>query len=108
MTGEFTLTGRVLPIGGLREKTTAAYTKGIKRVIIPEGNLHDLQKIDPIVREELIFIPVKDVKEVLDAVLEPSGRRSGKSVGGEEACDTKLPNDMPYEIHTERVHASLK
>lgn len=108
MTGEVTLTGRVLPIGGLREKTTAAYTKGIKRVIIPEGNLHDLQKIDPIVREELIFIPVKDVKEVLDAVLEPSGRRIGKSVVGEEACDTKLPNDMPYEIHTECVHASLK
>ena len=65
MTGEITLTGRVLPIGGLREKTTAAYTQGLKRVIIPKGNVSDLEKIDPIVREELEFIPCSVVSEVL-------------------------------------------
>lgn len=69
MTGEVTLTGRVLPIGGLREKTTAAYTQGIKRVIIPEKNVADLEKIDVQVREELIFIPVKSLSEVLSAAL---------------------------------------
>jgi len=76
MTGEVTLTGRVLPIGGLREKTTAAYTQGIKRVIIPEKNVPDLEKIDVQVREELIFIPVKSLSEVLSAAL--VGRDGGK------------------------------
>ena len=69
MTGEVTLTGRVLPIGGLKEKTCAAYTQGIKRVIIPVGNLPDLEKIDPEVREGLEFIPCSHVSEVLENVL---------------------------------------
>ncbi len=69
MTGEVTLTGRVLPIGGLREKTTAAYTQGIKRVIIPEQNVADLEKLDVQVREELVFIPCRRLDEVLAAAL---------------------------------------
>lgn len=69
MTGEVTLTGRVLPIGGLREKTTAAYTQGIKQVIIPEQNLPDLDNIDPIVRAGLKFVPCKRLSEVLDTAL---------------------------------------
>ena len=69
MTGEVTLTGRVLPIGGLREKTTAAYIQGIKRVIIPVGNESDLEKIDPQVKESLEFIPCREVSEVLANVL---------------------------------------
>jgi len=71
MTGEVTLTGRVLPIGGLREKTTAAYISGIKKVIIPYGNISDLEKIDPEVREKLEFIPCRHVSEVLANVLAP-------------------------------------
>ena len=65
MTGEVTLTGRVLAIGGLREKVTAAYNAGIKRIIIPETNLGDLEKIDPEVRSEITFIPCSGVDEIL-------------------------------------------
>ncbi len=69
MTGELTLTGRVLPIGGLKEKTTAAYHAGIKRVIIPEKNMTDLSEIDPEVRAGLTFIPCKCATEVLSQIL---------------------------------------
>ncbi|MBR5447304.1 MAG: endopeptidase La, partial [Clostridia bacterium] len=79
MTGEVTLTGRVLPIGGLKEKTCAAYTQGIKRVIIPVGNVPDLEKIDPEVRENLEFIPCSHVAEVLENVL--VSKKQEKSTG---------------------------
>ena len=69
MTGEITLTGRVLPIGGLREKTMAAYRNGIKTVIIPHDNISDLEEVDVLVKEAITFIPVKHVSEVLDIIL---------------------------------------
>ena len=69
MTGEITLRGRVLAIGGLREKTMAALRNGIRTVIIPADNVSDLAKIDPNVREQLSFIPVSHVDEVLEAAL---------------------------------------
>lgn len=72
MTGEVTLTGKVLPIGGLREKSMAAYKSGITTVFIPEENVPDLQKIDKTVSEKVRFIPVKTVSEILDAVLLPN------------------------------------
>ena len=71
MTGEVTLRGRVLPIGGLREKTMAALRNGIKTVIIPADNEKDLEEIDQTVRNALNFIPVQQVDEVLAAVLNP-------------------------------------
>ncbi len=69
MTGEITLRGRVLPIGGLKEKTMAAYKLGIKNVIIPEKNVSDLQDIDQTVRKELNFVPVNHVSQVFDFVM---------------------------------------
>ena len=69
MTGEITLRGRVLPIGGLREKTMAALRAGIKTVIIPAENEPDLEKIDPLVRAQLHFVPTEHVDHVLDLVL---------------------------------------
>ena len=66
MTGEVTLRGKVLPIGGLKEKSLAAYRLGIKTVIIPKGNEKDLENIPENVRKELKFIPVSTVSEVLD------------------------------------------
>ncbi len=69
MTGEITLTGRVLPIGGLREKSMAAYKHGIKTVYIPKDNLRDLEKIDPAVRSALRFVAVSHADEVLKDVL---------------------------------------
>ena len=69
MTGELTLTGRVLAIGGLKEKTTAAWSAGVTRVIIPYDNRADLEEIDPVVRQNLLFIPCRDAGEVLRTAL---------------------------------------
>lgn len=69
MTGEVTLTGRVLPIGGLREKAMAAYREGIGTVIIPFGNVPDIEEIDEAVKKKVKFIPVKNVDEVIDIAL---------------------------------------
>ena len=69
MTGEVTLRGRVLPIGGLREKTMAAYKNGIRTVLIPAANEPDLAEIDPVVRDALQFIPVRSMDEVLEHAL---------------------------------------
>jgi ATP-dependent Lon protease len=69
MTGEVTLRGRVLPIGGLREKTMAAARNGIKTVILPADNMKDLEEIDQTVRAALRFIPVEQVDAVLAQAL---------------------------------------
>lgn len=69
MTGEVTLRGKVLPIGGLKEKTLAAYRAGIKTVIIPKENEVDLDDIDILVRENIKFIPVETMDEVLKHAL---------------------------------------
>ena len=74
MTGEISIRGRVLPIGGLKEKTMAAYRHGIKTVIIPEDNLKDLDDIDKVVREKLAFCPVSHADQVIKCAIDLSGR----------------------------------
>lgn len=69
MTGEITLHGRVLPIGGLREKSMAAYRAGMKKVIIPMGNVPDLDEVDDVVKDHITFIPADDLETVLDHAL---------------------------------------
>ncbi len=69
MTGEITLQGRVLPIGGLREKAMAAYKNGMKTVLIPVDNLPDLAEVDEVVKSHVRFVPVKRVDAVLEAAL---------------------------------------
>ena len=64
MTGEITLRGRVLPIGGLKEKTMAAKRNGLHTVLIPKGNVRDLEDIDQTVRAALRFVPVETVDQV--------------------------------------------
>ena len=76
MTGEVTLRGRVLPIGGLREKTMAALRNGMKTVIIPADNVSDLEEIDQTVRAALKFVPVEQVDQVLSVVLETDGAQA--------------------------------
>ena len=70
MTGEITLRGRVLPIGGLKEKTMAAYRHGMQTVIIPAENESDLQEIDPVVREKLNFVLAERMDTVLETALD--------------------------------------
>ncbi len=70
MTGEITLRGKVLAIGGLREKSTAAFKNGMKTVLIPEENRADLEKVNESVKNAVEFIPVSDLDEVLAIALE--------------------------------------
>ena len=69
MTGEITLTGRVLPIGGLREKSTAAYAKGIRTLLIPKDNMRDIAELDSTVASEVTFIPCENLNDVLSCAL---------------------------------------
>jgi ATP-dependent Lon protease len=72
MTGEVSLTGRVLPIGGVKQKLLAAHRAGITTVLIPKRNEPDLDDVPENVRAELTVHPVSDVREVLDLALEPA------------------------------------
>ncbi len=69
MTGEITLRGHVLAIGGLKEKTMAAYAAGVKTVCIPADNMGDLDEIDPVARESLTFVPCRRAADVLGVAL---------------------------------------
>ena len=80
MTGEVTLQGRVLPIGGLKQKVLAAHAAGLTDVILPERNRADLDDVPEDVREQMTFHPVMTVGEVLDIALEPAPVRPGLSV----------------------------
>ena len=75
MTGEVTLRGRVLPIGGLKEKTMAAYRAGIRTLIIPDENQKDLEKIPDYILDRFRILTVRDVQEVLkEALVRPKGK----------------------------------
>ena len=78
MTGEITLRGRVLPIGGLKEKSMAAYRAGIKTVVIPYDNVPDLDEVDPKVKASVTFEPVKTVEEVWEIALEKEEKPASK------------------------------
>ena len=70
MTGEITLSGRVLPVGGIKEKMLAAHRYGVKTILLPHRNMQDLEEIPENVRAEMKFIPVKHMDEVLKLALE--------------------------------------
>jgi ATP-dependent Lon protease len=75
MTGEVTLTGQVLPIGGLKEKSLAAQRAGIKQVIVPDRNEGDVEEIPERERAGLDFVYVDDIKDALDVALQSDGKR---------------------------------
>jgi ATP-dependent Lon protease len=86
MTGEVTLRGRVLPIGGVREKSLAALRAGITTVIVPERNVPDLEEIPKEAKRKLRFVPVSTMEQVLAAALEsesPAPRR--RTIGAPRA-----------------------
>ena len=71
MTGEITLRGNVLPIGGLKEKVLAAYREGMKIIVLPKENARDIEEIPESVREKLTFVPASHMDEVLKTALLP-------------------------------------
>ncbi len=87
MTGEISLRGLVLPIGGVKEKTAAAVRAGIKRVILPERNKKDLEDISQDVRNRLDFIFASNVSDVLTAALEPEAASDGATVARSDNGD---------------------
>lgn len=95
MTGEITLTGRVLAIGGLKEKALAAMRHGIKTVIIPAKNKKDLDDIPEEYRDVLTFIPVKTIDEVLDVVLAEKIHQEGQ-----DKDPPSPPQNKPRKKHS--------
>ena len=81
MTGEITLRGKILPVGGIKEKSLAALRKGIKKVIIPEKNLKDLEEIPRPMRRRIEFIPVRHMDQILELALLPEKRRKRRRRG---------------------------
>ena len=93
MTGEITLRGRVLPIGGLKEKSLAAYRLGIRTVIIPKDNVPNLEEIDDTVKNEVEFVPVSTIDEVLDTALcskKQTGKKHAKNEPKTEVLETRI------------------
>ena len=97
MTGEISIRGRVLAIGGLKEKTMAALRHGIKTVIIPEANAKDLEEIDQTVRKALNFITVSHVDSVLEAALNLAARQIDE-----------IPSEPPQEAKAAIAHEKKK
>jgi ATP-dependent Lon protease len=79
MTGEMTLRGRVLKIGGLKEKALAAHRHGIREIIIPQDNMAEMEEVNPEIRRELTIHPVTNVDAVLELMLVRSGSKKSKS-----------------------------
>ena len=101
MTGEITIRGNVLAVGGLREKTMAAYSAGVRTIIIPADNLKDLDKIDPVVRENVIFIPCRRGTEVLAHALVSSIESDTPSAKNQEDETINLPLTTSTRVRAE-------
>ena len=102
MTGEVTLRGRVLAIGGLREKTMAAYRAGVRVVLYPEENIPDLDEVDETVRRGLTFVPCCHVDQVLSyALLErPQKKESQMAVSLLSAEPAVAPDSLSVYFQT--------
>jgi ATP-dependent Lon protease len=98
MTGEITLRGRILPIGGVKEKTLAALRAGIKTVIMPRQNQKDLDEIPPYIRRRVNYLFVKDMDEILKKALVPEKaqpKAAEKEPGGKKERSESAPLSLP-------------
>ena len=84
MTGEITLTGQVLPIGGLREKVLAAQRYGLKRIVVPRDNEPDLTELPPEARKELEFVLADSIEDVFAVAFAAPGRSRPKATPAAE------------------------
>ncbi len=88
MTGEITLRGQVLPIGGVKQKILAAHRAGLKTIILPQRNEADLDDLPEDIRQELEFVLVDDIEQVLQTALRPAGGNQGKAGVAEQAVES--------------------
>jgi len=98
MTGEITLRGEVLPIGGLKEKLLAAHRGGIETVLIPQENEKDLAEIPKNIKDKLDIVPVKWIDEVFEVALQHVPVPEAKSEGTEAESDTPKKDDKSTDI----------
>ena len=98
MTGEITLLGRVLPIGGLKEKVLAAHRAGIRTVILPSENQKDLEEIPVDIRASIIFAPVDRVSQVLMLALEPEAPADDEAADGEATDPSSARRPDPGSV----------
>jgi ATP-dependent Lon protease len=91
MTGEISLSGLVLPVGGIKEKVLAAHRAGIKRIILPKANEKDLKDVPQEVREELTFILVERIEEVLPAAFNQDASTTPPSERDEPLATSTAP-----------------
>jgi ATP-dependent Lon protease len=100
MTGEITLRGRVLPVGGVREKVLAAHRVGLKTIILPKKNVRDLVDVPKNARSEMNIIPVEHIDQVIEAALLPASSppptkklrsKRGKKEGEDQSVETLSP-----------------
>ena len=103
MTGEISIRGRVLPIGGLREKTMAALRHGIRLVIIPKANEKDLEEIDPLVRKGLNFMTAEQVDSVLEAALDFSACTAPVLEDPAKSASQQIALPVPEQVNKTRT-----
>ncbi len=85
MTGEITLRGQVLPVGGIKEKVLAAHRNGLKTIVLPKRNQYDLEDVPDEIKTSMTFIAVETMDDVLQAALEPSPARPRTAPGATPA-----------------------
>lgn len=102
MTGEITLRGKVLPIGGLKEKSLAARRVGIKTVIMPKGNERELAELPAVVRQDVRFVPVAEADEVFAIMFD------FEPLGGEKTKKKRAPRPHPIPLETENGHDGVR
>jgi len=108
MTGEITLRGRILSVGGFKEKMLAAHRSGIKTVIFPQENERNLKEIPKEIKNKLKFVPVKNIDEVLRIALVGRGKRKAKITRRKKLSRVSIAQRLPGLQAKEKIERENK